>query len=58
MIQDRGDQQLIGVALASEAPAKLDAKELEKPTAEELEVTRPQREASAGRVRPCAESGR
>jgi hypothetical protein len=58
MTQDRGDQQLIGVALASEAPAKLDAKELEKPTAEELEVTRPQREASAGRVRPCAESGR
>jgi hypothetical protein len=58
MTQGSRDQQLIEVALASEAPAKVDAKELERPTAEELEVTRPQREASAGRVRPCAESGR
>jgi len=47
MIQDRGDQQLIGVALAAGSAgrhkadleeARLDARELEKPTAEELEA--------------------
>ena len=58
MTEEPRDQPLLEIALANETPAGLDAKELEKPTAEELEVTRPQREASAGRVRPCAESGR
>jgi hypothetical protein len=58
MTEDPRDQQLLEIALASEAPAKLDAKELEKPTADELEVTRPQLEASAVRVRPCAERER
>jgi hypothetical protein len=67
MIQGSYDQQLLEIALAAGSASRhkadleeagLDARELEKPTAGELEVTRPQREASAGRVRPCAESGR